>query len=212
MKGADVYAEETLRRFLDDLAAGTPTPGGGSSAALIGAVGAGLVSMAAQHTAGREKYKDVDEEARRILERSEAARAEFVRLIQGDINAFGEVSAAYKLPRASDEEKAARSEAIQTALIVATETPLAVARAAVQTLGLAEAMAAISNPQVVSDVGAGAIAADASFQASLLNVEINLASMKDAERVSGYRKELEQLHAARADRLANVLAKVRERL
>jgi formiminotetrahydrofolate cyclodeaminase len=207
-----VYSEQTLNRFLDDLASGAPTPGGGSSAALVGAVAAGLVSMVGQFTVGREKFQAVEETAREILNRSEALRAEMVRLIQADIDAFGEVSAAYKLPRATDDEKAARTAAIQASLVTATEAPLATARAAEELLQLCERMAGIGNPQTISDVGVGALAADACLQSAALNIEINLKNMKDSERAVGYQRELDRLLNRRGERLARILAAVRERL
>jgi formiminotetrahydrofolate cyclodeaminase len=208
----DVYSKETIEKFLDDLASGAPTPGGGSSASLIGAVAAGLVSMVGHLTAGKEKFKDVDEEARRILARSEALRAEMIRLIQADIEAFNEVSAAYKMPRSSDEEKAERTRAIQASLVTATEAPLAIARAAHEIIALCEPMARIGNSQAISDVGVAALAADSCLQSAVLNMEINLKSLKDAQKVSDYRDEIERLTSDRDAKVGLILEIVRERL
>ena len=206
------YHEQRLEQFLDDLASGRPTPGGGSSAALVGAVGAALVSMVGNYTVGREKYREVEARAQEALDRTEALRADLVHLIQADIDAFGEVSAAYKLPRATDEDKAARSEAIQRALVTATEAPLAIARAAGEILSLSRTMAEIGNPQTISDVGVGALAADACLRSAALNVEINLKHMKDEERIAAYRGEMDRLLEGGEDRLRDILDTVRERL
>jgi formiminotetrahydrofolate cyclodeaminase len=207
-----VYSEEKLNRFLDDLASGAPTPGGGSSAALVGAVGAALVSMVGNFTVGRPKFEAVEARAREVLERTEALRARLVDLIQADIDAFDEVSAAYKLPRATDEEKAARTAAIQASLVTATEAPLAIARAANEILSLCTTMAAIGNPQTISDVGVGALAADACLRSAALNVEINLKHMKDEARIAVYREEMDRLLEGGEARLSGILAVVRERL
>ncbi len=207
-----MITDQTIHQFLDDLASKAPTPGGGSAAALLGAVAAGLVSMVGQYTVGREKFRDVEPEARRILERSEALRAELTRLAQADIEAFGEVSAAYRLPRVTDEEKAARSEAIQASLITATEAPMATARAARELISLCADLAPIGNPQTVSDVGVGALAADACLQSAALNVAINLKAMKNADRAAAYQSDLDTLLEKRESRLAEVLETVRQRL
>lgn len=211
--GADnLCVELQLRQFLDDLASGAPTPGGGSSAALLGAVGAALVSMVGNYTVNREKFRSVEEQAKVVLDRTEALRAELVALMQADIHAFGEVSAAYKMPRGTDEEKALRSDAIQGSLYTATEVPLAIARAAAEILALCMSMAGIGNPQTISDVGVGALAADACLRSAALNVEINLKHMKDEERANLYRKEMEVLLEGGEDRLNRILDTVRERL
>jgi formiminotetrahydrofolate cyclodeaminase len=207
-----LVSQETVATFLDDLASSKPAPGGGSAAALTGGIAAGLLSMVGNLTVGKEKFKEVEGQALGILERSEALRAEMVRLIQADIDAFGEVSAAYKLPRATDEQKATRSQAIQASLVTATEAPLAIARTAREILDLCESISAIGNPQVISDAGVGALSAEASLNSAILNVEINLNAMKDAEKAAGYRAEADRLLAGHAETLARTLATVRERM
>src|SRR5213592_653523 len=98
--------------FSDQLAAGQPTPGGGSAAALTGALGAGLVSMVCNFTVGRDKYADVEDEVRAVLDRSEELRAELGRAVERDVAAYGGYSAASKMPRESEEEQRARGEAL----------------------------------------------------------------------------------------------------
>src|SRR5215831_664153 len=116
--------EETLANFLDQLASSAPTPGGGSVAALCGALSVALSSMVANLTLGREKFRDVEPAIRHSLECSERLRARFTHLIAEDISAYGTLSAAYKLPKATPEEQQARSEQIQAALAQAAEVPL----------------------------------------------------------------------------------------
>src|ERR687896_2503799 len=109
-------SESTVREFLDGLASKEPTPGGGSAAALAGALGAGLVSMVCQFTVGREKYAEVEEDMQRVLARSEELRAELQAAVDADIAAYGSYSRASGMPRESDDEKRARDEALQGAL------------------------------------------------------------------------------------------------
>jgi len=126
------YLKEPLKAYIDALASGEPTPGGGSAAALVGALGAALNSMVANFTVGREKFAAVEAEVRGLLEQSERLRAELQRLTQADTEAYGQYAAASKLPRNSDEEKAARAAAMQQALRAAAEVPRAAAAAAHQ--------------------------------------------------------------------------------
>ena len=207
-----MYSEERLNRFLDDLASGAPTPGGGGVAAAIGAMGAALVSMVANFTAGRAKFAEMDAEARAVLERSEGLRGRLVDLIETDIDAFTAVSAAYKLPRDTDERKAERTAAIQVALIVATEAPLEVMAAARRTLDLCQRIAEFGNPTVISDAGVAALAANAALLGADLNVEINLKSIKDASQRDRLSASREELLAGVAACVERVLATTRERM
>jgi formiminotetrahydrofolate cyclodeaminase len=170
---------KTLGTFLDELASSAPTPGGGSVAALCGALSAALSSMVANLTLGREKFRDVEPAIHNSLERSEQLRASFAHLIAADIAAYGTLSAAYKLPKATSEEQQARSARIQTALVAAAEVPLQMAEQARQALELCRALVEIGNPNVVSDVGVAALTAHAALESASLNVLINLKTLKD---------------------------------
>jgi formiminotetrahydrofolate cyclodeaminase len=171
--------DETLDGWLDALASQSATPGGGAAAALLVGIGAALVEMACGLTIGREKFKDV--EAQMIAARSAAGmlRAKADQLRIEDSAAFDEVSAAYALPRGTVEEKAFRTARIQHALRHATDVPLQSTEAGVLVLEQAAEIAASANPNVISDVGAGALSARAGAEASALNVRINLAAIKD---------------------------------
>ena len=123
--------QHPIQPYLDSLAAATASPGGGSAAAVAGAMGAALVSMVCNLTIGKEKFTNVDAPMRKILAKSELLRGELTQLSTDDSAAFDQVMAAFQLPKDTEEEKATRREAIQAATKQATLTPLATARACV---------------------------------------------------------------------------------
>ncbi len=184
-----MYLDKPLKDYLDRLAAGTPSPGGGSAAALAGALAAALTCMVANFTVGREKFRTVEGRVREILTRAEEIRQDLTRLVEKDTEVYDEVSAAYRLPRQTDEEKERRREAIDRALRNATQVPLEVARYSREILLLNQELAEIGNPNLISDVGVAGILARDSFQTAVLNIEINLAHILDI----GYRKEIRHL-------------------
>lgn len=173
--------DSTAREFLDGLASNAPTPGGGSAAALAGALGAGLVSMVCQFTVGREKYAGVDADMRRVLARSEELRTELQAAVDADIAAYGSYGSASSLPRESDEEKAARAAALQAALRESTEVPLGVAERCAELLELAVEAAEKGNVYLISDAAVGAEMAAAARASAELNVRLNAAGLEDRE-------------------------------
>ncbi len=175
-----MYPELAIDAFLENLASSAPEPGGGAAAALAGATGAALVSMVANLTVGREKFAAAEAEMRQALARADALRVTLLQAIDRDAEAFRQVMAAYRMPRETDEQKAARRQAAQDALRAASLVPAEV-------VGLCEDVAAWSrvaaekgNPQVVSDAAVAALLADAAAQSAALNVRINLSSISDA--------------------------------
>ncbi|MSR14366.1 MAG: methenyltetrahydrofolate cyclohydrolase [Gammaproteobacteria bacterium] len=188
-----------LEQFLDALASRAPTPGGGSAASLMGAMGAALVAMVCQLTTGKGKYAGVEHEIQECLAQAEALRAQVTATHAQDIAAFDAVMAAYGLPRASDEEKAARGDAIQRALGVATEVPLRCARLCAEVLQVSGTVAKIGNLTVISDAGVAAMAAYAGLKSAALNVYINVPNLTDRTLADRSQREIEQLTAA-ADR------------
>jgi methenyltetrahydrofolate cyclohydrolase len=185
-----------LQPFLNNLASGDPTPGGGAAAAAVGAMGAALVSMVCRLTIGRAEFAAVETQLQDTLTRAEALRVELTGLIDADADAYNTVMTAYRLPKTTDAEKAARREAIQSALKQATQTPLDTARACAGVIELSQAAAKLGNPHAVSDAGAAALCAQAGLKAAALNVLINLASIKDEAFAAAHRAELNQLLAA----------------
>lgn len=182
-------------RFLDELASGNATPGGGSAAAVMGAMGAALVSMVANLTIGKKGYEAVEPQMRQLLAESEALRAKLAGMVAEDIAAFDSLMAGYKLPKATDDEKAARSAAIQHGLKAATEAPLACARACAEGVRLAARAVEHGNLNVISDVGVGVLASWAALRSAALNVHINAPQIKDRAFVDAATTELAALLA-----------------
>jgi len=192
-----MYIDQPMRHFLDKLASKSPEPGGGSVAALTGSLGAALVSMVGNLTLGKEKYKEVQPQIEELLKASEKLRSELQDLIQKDTEAYGALSAVYKMPKATDEEKAVRSAKMQEALKVACQVPFEIGLKSLEVAQLANRAAEIGNVGAVSDAGVAVLLAQACAQSAALNVKINVNSIKDA----AYNKET-------WDRMQDVLAKV----
>jgi formiminotetrahydrofolate cyclodeaminase len=189
---SDTLWNQSLASFREAIASTEPTPGGGSVAMVSATFGIGLVIMALEITA-KKPEPETEQRLRELLEEARGRLAELSAHADEDVAAFQRYMAALKMPKATDEEKAARKEAMQTALIRATEAPLAAARSCLAALIMAEEAATISSVRVVSDVGAGATLLGGAVSAVLLNVEINLPSIADPalkEEFSRAREEL----------------------
>jgi len=204
--------ETSVATFLDNLASNAPAPGGGSAAALGGAMGAALVSMVCNLTIGKPRYAEVEAEMRDTLDRAEALRRELQELAQADVQAFRRLSAAYKLPRITDADLAIRRDAIQASLRRATEVPLRTARSAAAILPLCPATAERGNQAAVSDIGVAALMAHAAVRSALLNVEINLRLLEDAIYKRQVRAEVERLTDGLAVEAERIVALVESKL
>ncbi|NLV74469.1 MAG: cyclodeaminase/cyclohydrolase family protein [Chloroflexi bacterium] len=176
-----MYTENTVNTFLEALASSEPVPGGGSTAALGGSLAAALVTMVCNLTLSKEEYADAWERLEAIKTRSEALRSDLAHLVDADMAVYSHVMAAYRLPHKSAEEKAARQTSIQVALVEAARVPLQIGECCAEVLALAQESARISNKWVISDAAASALLAEASLRAALLNVDVNIASIKDAQ-------------------------------
>jgi len=204
--------DQSIERFLDELASKAPTPGGGSAAAIIGSMGAALASMVCNLTVGKEKYADVEGDLRTALEAAEVLRARLLDMVNEDVRVFDAVMAAYALPRDSDADKTARTGAIQRALREATEVPLACARACAELIDITEVVAHKGNPGVISDAGVAVLAAHAALRSAALNVYINTGAIKDRAFADACVAELETLLAQCGPATEAIYATVRERL
>ena len=187
--------DRSATAFLDALAAGTPTPGGGGAAALMGAMGAALVSMVANLTIGKKGYEAHEAEMRTLLAASENLRWRMSAMVAEDAAAFDSLMAAYKLPKAGDDEKSRRSAAIQAGLKAATLAPLACARAAAEGVRLAAQSVEHGNANVISDVGVGVLASMAALRSAVLNVNINAPQIQDKVFTDQVLTELDTLLA-----------------
>jgi formiminotetrahydrofolate cyclodeaminase len=203
--GATIYPQESLQTYLDDAASGKPAPGGGSVSACVGALGAALVAMVCNLTIGKEKFAAVDDQVRDLVVKANDVRARLEKLLQDDTVAYNGVIAAYRMPKETDEEKAARHKAVQDGLIVAADVPLNICRAAVEVGRLSKVAAEIGNPGAVTDAGIGAILAEAAAQGGALNVAINLGSIEDQAYIATAREEMDVILKETADLRAEVL-------
>ena len=187
--------DETIGEFLDQVADRVPVPGGSTAAALQSALGAALLSMVARYSAG-EKHAEHHETIGRVVQEADELRSVALRLAEADAEAFTALGDAYRLPKATEADEAARAAAIARALVDAAWPPTQVIGVAGMVVDLAEALAAIGNRNVSSDLSAAAEAARAAAATARVNVEISLADITDAQA------SLEMIaQADRADRI-----------
>ncbi|MFM9917145.1 MAG: methenyltetrahydrofolate cyclohydrolase [Rhizobacter sp.] len=191
-----MIVQQPVTTFLDALGSGSATPGGGSAAAIMGAMGAALVSMMCNLTIGKKGYAEVEGEMRSLLMAAEELRLQLAGMVADDIAAFDGLMAAYALPKDTDERKTKRSAAIQEGLKAATDVPLACARASAGVIALAMRAAQVGNRNVISDAGVGALAAQAALRSAALNVYINVPSIKDEAYSRSRREEIDALVAS----------------
>jgi formiminotetrahydrofolate cyclodeaminase len=204
--------DKSIQLFLDELASKSPTPGGGSVAALMGAQGAALLSMVCNLTIGKPQYAEVEPQMRELLAKAEILRAELTALVKADVEVFGRLMATYGQAKETDEEKAARSEAIQAVLKEATEVPLACARACHEVMVLSEIAATHGNLGVISDAGVAVMAAYSGLKSAALNVHINTGCLKDEVYAQAKVAELAEVLAGADARAEAVFAKVKGKL
>ncbi len=187
-----MYPKTQIDAFLEKLASSAPEPGGGAAAALTAATGAALVSMVANLTIGKEKYAAVQAEMEAARDRADQLRVELLSAIDEDAESFRKVMDAYKLPRATDDEKAARKAAITEALRNAVKAPGQVVRLCREVADLSKVTTEKGNVQVVTDAAIAALLADAGAQSAALNVKINLGPIGDAAFTGPLWAEIEQ--------------------
>jgi formiminotetrahydrofolate cyclodeaminase len=203
-----MVTQSSVENFLDDLAGGNPTPGGGSAAAIMGAMGAALVSMVCNVTLGKKGYEGVEAEMRAILQESERVRRRLTAMVAEDIAAFNGILAGYKMPKTSDEEKAARAAAIQAGLRRATEVPLDCARVCAEVIALSRRASEHGYLNVISDGGVGVLAGFTGLRSAALNVYINAPALKDrafAERATAELEELVAYCAAESEAVYQIV-------
>ena len=191
-------AELTVKGFVEELASDSPAPGGGSTAALEGALGAALTAMVCTlTTVGKSKQTYAEHQDFVIETRAKATDLQnrFVDVMDRDTEAFNVVSAAFGMPKATDEEKAARSAAIQKGLEGCTATPFEMMELATATLELVESMLGRFNTNAASDLGVAALSLRAAIQGAWLNVLINIGSLKNKELAEDYRVKGEAMLA-----------------
>jgi formiminotetrahydrofolate cyclodeaminase len=187
--------DTAIEPFLDQLASSAATPGGGSAAAILGGMGAALVSMVCNLTIGKKKYADVEGDMKEVLAKAEDLRHRMTAMIQDDVRAFDTVMGAYGMPKETEEEKVARDATIQDALKMATDVPIRCCRLAREVIDLSLIASEKGNINVISDAGVGVLSAYAALRSAALNVYINAKMISDTSFVESKLSELEGLLA-----------------
>lgn len=202
--------DTTCEKFLEELASKQPTPGGGAASALCGAVAAALTAMLANLTVGKAGSEENDQQTVQIIAAAGKLREELTVLADDDAAVFGKFMAAYKMPKTTDEEKAARTAAIQQAAVAAADVPMQIADKSLEVLKLARKLIVFGNPNAISDGTVSALMARAALRSALYNVKINLGLIKDDEYVAAARTKMQQMEAKAMEIEAFVLARTDE--
>ena len=185
-------------RFVEELASAAPAPGGGGASAYVGALAAALASMVGNLTVGKKTYAEV--EVMHHLEELKGLRSRLIELVDADARAFEPLAAAYRMPKGTPEELSAKQEAIQRALVGATEVPLEIMRTVARVVGHADYLAHHGSRMARSDAGVSAAFARAAVDGASLNVYINAASMDDAGRARRVREEASAIASTTRER------------
>ncbi len=202
-EGMDVASMKEAS-FLDELASSSPTPGGGSAAAWTAAEGAALVAMVGRLTVGKKKYKAVEEQMWTLIEEAEQLREKLQQAVQADSEAFDAVMQAFKLPKGTDEQQKARSQAIQAATLTAAEVPLETAKMALEVMRLAAQVSEVGNLNAITDAATAAHLAAAALTAAAANVSINIGSLEDENAQKAFQEQLNTLKSEKTAILSQV--------
>lgn len=211
-----MYIDKSIKQYVEETASGDPTPGGGSVSAVAASLGAALTSMVYNLTEGKKSYKELDEKDRKELDSNfEEIKKSIQRLnnfVDEDTKAFDDVMKAFKMPKETDEEKQERSDAIQAGYKKALELPLDCAKECKRVLELQDVFANYGNVNAITDVGVGALLAYTGLEGALLNVSINLNSIKDDDYREEKTKEAEELLKVGKELREDLMNKVYSRL
>ena len=195
--------------FINQTAAGTPVPGGGSVSALSAALAAALTEMVANLTAGKKGYETVEKEMQDVAASVKELRQKLIAEIDNDSNAYNDVLAAFKLPKTTEQENERRRQAIQDAMKNAARVPLGVAFDALQVMDLAETVITSGNRNAVTDGAVGVMLGRTAALGALYNVKINLASVKDEAFVEEMMREVNKLQSRVQEREKEILSYVK---
>ncbi len=206
-----MLAELTLQQFIDKVISNDPVPGGGSVSALNGALAASLSAMVANLTVGRKKYAEVNDLMQELATRLETAARQLLADVDRDSEAYDRVFSAFKLPKDTDEQKAVRSEAIQRETKYAAQVPMEVARAVHDILPHIATVAQRGNSNAVTDACVAMMCARTAVLGALLNVKINLSSIKDEAFVKAMAEEAARLEIDTMEQERNLLLYAKEK-
>lgn len=211
-KGKKKLTDMTLSDFADETASESPAPGGGSIAAYMGALGAALGTMVANLSAHKRGWDDRWEEFSDWAEKGKAFQVQLIKLVDEDTCAFNRIMDAFGLPKKTEEEKAARKQAVQEATRYATEVPFRTMKLCYESMSVAKAMAENGNPNSVTDAGVGALAARAGVMGAFLNVKINAAGLEDKEFAGQIIREGERIVQRAQELEAEILSIVNSKI
>lgn len=202
----------SIKDFLNKVAGNDPVPGGGSIAALNGAMASALAAMVANLTIGKKGYEPHEELMRHISEIAMDEKNALLEYVDRDSQAYDKVFACFKMPKATEEEKALRSAAIQEATKFAAEVPMQVARKAYELMSLIEDVARIGNRNAVTDACVAMMSARSAVLGALMNVRINLGSLKDKEYVARLQAEADELERLACEKEKELLEEINQEL
>lgn len=203
---------QPLKSFIDNTAKGTPTPGGGSVAALVGSLGAALLCMVGNFTIGKPKYKSVEKDVKEILAEADKLKESLFVLIREDMEAYEKFSRASEMPKDTPLMREKRKQVLQKTLKEATEVPWRISQASLQVIELAEKLLPKGNPNLITDVGVGVLLAEAALKSAVLNVKINLSFIKDEEYKNIRSKALEDILSQASQIKDGVLKAIQEEM
>ncbi|MCK4363304.1 MAG: cyclodeaminase/cyclohydrolase family protein, partial [Candidatus Aminicenantes bacterium] len=182
-----------LREFANELSVDSPAPGGGSTAALCGALSASLSSMVSNLTVGKKEYKNVQKDVKEIAVKAQSLKDEFLRAVDLDTIAFNKLMEAYRLPKKTEEQKEERAQAVEKALKEATLVPFGVLEKSIKALDLAREIALKGNKNSLSDAGVAGLTAQAAAEGGYYNIKINLPNLQDNKFKSKIKKQAASL-------------------
>ncbi|MEW6040063.1 MAG: cyclodeaminase/cyclohydrolase family protein [Elusimicrobiota bacterium] len=186
------YTDRPLEKYISDLASNLPAPGGGSASAAVGALGVACLEMAANFTVNKKGYEEYQDEIKKILSELSDARSELLKLVDEDITAYENVSASYKYPKETDDEKKIRDEKIQDSIKNAMSVPLKICKITSSLMAAARRLLDISNKNLLTDVGCGTLFLKSAFSGAKLNVDINLKCLKDTVLINRTKTEVSE--------------------
>lgn len=198
------YTDKTCEEFVEVLASKAPTPGGGGASALAGALGVALGNMVGSLTVGKKKYAEVESEIKEMMETSTWLQNELLELVQKDAECFEPLAAAYRMPKETEEQKAAKERVLEQATKAACKVPFEIMEKCCQGIDLCGEFAEKGSVMATSDAGAGAIFCKAALQAASLNVYINTRSLKDrkyAQQANDRADAMLKKYMAKADEI-----------
>lgn len=190
-----MLADKSVKDFIEVLAGDEPTPGGGGASALVGAIGTALGNMVGSLTEGKLQYYEVEEDMERLIDRSEELEAEFLELMEDDERAFQNLMTAYKMPHATELEKAKRLAVLTAAKSAACQPPLRIMHKCCEAIDLCAEYAEKGNRNALSDAGVGVLFCKAALQGASLNIYINTSTLADEEYADKLNAEADQMIA-----------------